>query len=544
VKKETRREAASSDDRAGQSAGSTDQSAGSTDQSVGSTDQAVDSTDQLALPRRFFSNTLWNYICYATSAATSLAVTPLLVHHLGHSAFGIWVLASSITAYLDLFQAGLDAAAIKLMAEDAYVRHERLLRTLNTAFAALIPFGILALGVGLVVSFFSPHLFRIPPGLQGQAVFVFSLLTISLAVSVPGDVIGGTLDAFQRWDLVSIANALFAIVSTGVMIGIVLNHGGLVPLASAFTAVSVSFFFVRWSMVRRIFPEARLRPRLVDRARLRSTVGLSGWFLIVDLSSTISGTSDLIVVGILFGARTAGLYAIGFKLAQVVSQLQGAFTITLFSHASATDRNKGREALKAVLADGTRIALLATFIPALALGILAYPGVRAWVGPGYRFSSEVLLVLVGGVALNSIFAPMEMVLSGAGRVRILSFIATCMAVSTVGLAIAFAHLFGPVGVAVGRLVTSVTFVPAWLVAGKLGLGFPPSRLARESLLPHVLPAVSSGGVLLLMRYTVADSIPGLVLSALAGVAVYVLVYLCVGATASERARVLQFVRRH
>lgn len=508
--------------------------------------QSVDSGNgsrQLALPKRFISNTLWNYLCYGATAAASLVVTPLLVHHLGHSAFGIWILASSVTTYLNLFQAGLDTAAVKLMAEDAYLRHERLLRTLNTAFAALIPFGVLALGVGLLVSVFSPHLFRIPPGLQGQAVFVFAMLTVTLAVSVPGDIFGGTLDAFQRWDLVSIANTLFAIVSAGVSILVVLHHGGLVPLAIGFSAVSVFFFFVRWRMVRRIFPEARLRPRLVDRSRLRSTINLSGWFLLTDLASTVTGTSDVVVCGIMFGPRTAGLYAIGFKLAQVVSEIQGAFSMTLLSHSSATDRNQGREALKAVLTDSTRVGLIASFLPALILGILAYPGVRAWVGPGYAFSSEVLVLLVCAAAVNSMFWPMEMVLSGAGKVRMLSIVESCIAVTTVILAVVFGLVLGPIGVAVGRLVAAVLFVPARFAIARAGLGVRALDLARASLLPNLLPAAVSAAVLLVLRYTLTYSIEGLVGTALAGAIAYVVMYLLVGATPSERTRFLAFVKR-
>jgi len=61
---------------------------------------------------------------------------------------------------------------------------------------------------------------------------------------------------------------------------IVIFGGGIVPLAIATTIISVSFQGVRWAMVRHIIPVARIRPRLIDRLRLRAAANISGWFLL------------------------------------------------------------------------------------------------------------------------------------------------------------------------------------------------------------------------------------------------------------------------
>src|SRR5271169_3894571 len=119
--------------------------------------------ERMALPARLGAGALLNYISQGSAAVAAIVVTPLLLHHLGRSAFGIWILASTVIGYLELFELGFGGAAVKLMAEDANVRPERAVRTLNTAFAILLPLGVLALGLGVVVSLLAPDLFTIPP---------------------------------------------------------------------------------------------------------------------------------------------------------------------------------------------------------------------------------------------------------------------------------------------------------------------------------------------------------------------------------------------
>jgi O-antigen/teichoic acid export membrane protein len=478
-----------------------------------------------------------NYVGQAAGGVSALVVTPLLLHRLGRPAFGIWVLASSVIGYLELFEFGFGGAAVKLIAEDAYVRPNRCLRTLNTALAVLIALGILALSLALLLAVFSPHLFRIPDGLRGQTVVTFAVLGLGLAVSIPGDVFGGALQGFQRFDLLSTANTLLVVSLTSLSLAVVLGGGGLVALAAASTIASISFHAVRWAMLRRIFPEARLRARLVDRARLRSTAQLSGWFLLRDVANTVTSTADLVVVSIIFGVRATAVYAVGFKLAQVAAQARGAYTVMLFPHASATARDDGTVGLRELIVRATRIAMVTSVLPALVLAVLAFPGIRQWVGPGYGTSARVLLVLVAASVVTSLVQPMATILSGGGQARTLSLLASGNAVCNLGLSILLAHLVGPVGVALGTLGGAVlVWVPSVLVSGARTVGVRPAELIRLSFLPHVVPALGTAGVLILLRDTIGDSIAGVAVAAAAGALTYLTLYLALAASPEERAR--------
>src|SRR5579863_2279510 len=150
------------------------------------------STRTSVLPKRFGKNVFMNYMAQGVTALAAVLVTPFLLHHLGKATYGLWVVASSSVAYLELFELGFGGATIKLVAEDASVRPERALRTLNTTFFVLLPLGVIALGAGVGLSFVLPHLVHTSAQREGVVLLVI-LLAFGLAVSIPGDTFGGAL---------------------------------------------------------------------------------------------------------------------------------------------------------------------------------------------------------------------------------------------------------------------------------------------------------------------------------------------------------------
>src|SRR5580704_10484996 len=152
------------------------------------------------LPARFGKNVFMNYAAQGLTALSAVVLTPILLHHLGKSTYGLWVVASGAVVYLELFELGFGGATTKLIAEDASVRPDSALRTLNTTFFVLLPLGLLALlgGVGLA---------------------------FALATSIPGDTFGGALVGHQRYDLLASANASMTFATAAVSIAVVVTGG-------------------------------------------------------------------------------------------------------------------------------------------------------------------------------------------------------------------------------------------------------------------------------------------------------------------------------
>jgi O-antigen/teichoic acid export membrane protein len=495
-----------------------------------------------ALPHRFGRNVAMNYAAQATAAVSAIVLTPLLLHHLGRSAFGVWVLASSVVVYLELFELGFGGATTKLIAENASARPEQALRTLNTTFFALIPLGLVAMVAGVGMAFAFPVVMHVPPHLHDQVIVVVLVLAFGLSVSIPGDTFGGALMGHQRYDLLGLSNSLLVASTFVASIVIVELGGGLIPLAVALTTIGILFHFVRFAMVRRVAKGTRISVHLADWSQLRSVMGLSGWFLLNGVLQAIYNACDVVVVGIVLGIRAAAVYGVASKLAVAATTGLDSLAAVFFPYASSVARNKDRGALTEITVDGTRAAMFVGMLICLLYVILASPGIRIWVGVGYGTSARVLVVLALAIALCSPIRVSTMVLAGSGRLPLVCGIRGVETVINLALSISLALVIGPVGVAVGTLgAILLVRLPGFLFVGGRAIGVPALTLVRRSVVPHLPPMVACAAVLLALRGVAGRSLAGLVLAVAAGTLVYTAVYFAVGATKGERRRALAAV---
>ncbi|HYP19597.1 MAG TPA: hypothetical protein VEY08_05935, partial [Chloroflexia bacterium] len=73
---------------------------------------------------QFLKNSISGYVSSATMIAIGLLLTPLLVRQLGHQAYGVWVLVTSLAIYLTLLDLGVADAVTRYVARARAV-HDR-----------------------------------------------------------------------------------------------------------------------------------------------------------------------------------------------------------------------------------------------------------------------------------------------------------------------------------------------------------------------------------------------------------------------------------
>jgi O-antigen/teichoic acid export membrane protein len=497
-----------------------------------------------ALPPRFGRNVLMNYAAQGTYALVALVLTPVLLHHLGKTTYGLWVVASGAVLYLELFELGFGGATTKLIAEDASVRPDAAIRTLNTTFFVLVPLGVIALFAGVGLAFALPHLVHVATSERGAELVIVIVLALGLAASIPGDTFGGALVGQQRYDLLASSNAAMSLITAALSIVVVVTGHGVVLLAIVTTVISMLFHLVRLSMVKRSLPGTRISPRLVDRVQRRHALHLSGWFLFQAILWAIYSTADVMVVGIVLGLKDAAIYAVGSKLAGAAISGLDSMAGVFFPSASAAARNDP-DALGDMALEGTRVTLVPGLMVSLVLVILASPGIRAWVGPGYGTSAAVLAVLAASTGLGSPVRALGNIMIGSGKLPLICVLKSAEVAVNVILSVTLALAIGPVGVAVGTLGGILLVrLPSYLVAGCRSTGVPLSTFLRRAVAPNILPACGCAAVLLALRRVAGHSIPQLFLVAAVGCVVYVALYLASGAARGERQRGLAFVTRH
>jgi O-antigen/teichoic acid export membrane protein len=405
------------------------------------------------LPQRFKRNVLSNYGGAAVSLLIALGVTPILVRGLGKEAYGVWGLATSAIAYFGLLQLGFGRAAVRHIAAD----HERgdtdrLQAVIATsAFSLLIP-GAFVLLISPGLAFLFPVVFHVPHSLVVPAMVLVALSAIDLACSIPSDTFGATLIGLQRYDLLNVTVASTSIAQAAGWVVVIALGGGLIPLGVSMLAFSLAGQASRYLFAHRILQIDVLKPRFFDRKLVRPLLSMSGWIAVNEVSDTIVGEIDAIVVGIVVGVPEAAIYIVGQKLARLV----GSFTFPVqgmfYPHAARLAAAGDREGLRNTVFAGTRISIAVATPLMLVLAVLAKPALNAWVGPGYDSAAPVIIYLSGVVVVSTISRTLVYVLRGMGDVKVPALCGLFEAGLNLPLSIGLGLTIGFQGVALASLI--------------------------------------------------------------------------------------------
>src|SRR5688500_587998 len=325
------------------------------------------------LPRRFLRNSISNYLNTGTAAVVALAMTPVLANGLGPERYGIWAFAGSLALYLALFEFGFGAATIRYVATYSAVGDMVMVRrAVTTSFWTLAIPGVFALLLGGAVAYWFPAIFGdLDPETARAAQIVILVVSLDLAISIPGDTFGGVLLGMQRYDL---TNATLIVTAVAQAIGwvVVLATGGdLVELAVVTVALSLLGQLSRFLIARRLLSGITLHPRNFDRGLIKPFARLSVWLAVTEASLLAVARLDTIIVGLVVGLPAAGIYAVGQKIPLAVNMLLGPTTKLFFPHSADLAARADTAALRGAFVIGNRISLALALPLCLTFALLA-----------------------------------------------------------------------------------------------------------------------------------------------------------------------------
>jgi O-antigen/teichoic acid export membrane protein len=407
------------------------------------------------LPRGFRRSVTSSYLRTVAQAVVALVLTPVLVHGLGKTEYGIWTLVLSLAVYLELFEFGLGAATVKSVAEDeARGDRERTRRSIATSFWMLAVPGVAALLFGGLIAAVFPLVFDIPATSDAATRILVLLIALDLAISIPSDTFGNTLMALQRYDLINLTLVVVLFAQAIAWAVVMALDGGLVALGVVTVVLSLAGQLSRFLIVRRLMPGISVSPRLVDRERVRPLAGLSVWYALAELSTLVIARLDVVVVGLVVGVPEAAVYAVGQKLAFLAQQAIQPITLTFFPHASELAARRDREGLRATILTGTRVSMAVAGPITITLALLAEPTLRVWVGDDFAEGSLVVVYLAAATAVSALTRTGFEMLQGAGIARPAALVSVFEATLNLSLSIVLGRSMGLQGVALATLIAA------------------------------------------------------------------------------------------
>lgn len=444
-------------------------------------------------------NVAGRYAAFVVDAVVGLVLLPFNVSHLGSAAYGIWMLASSVTIHFSILDLGFGGAFVRFVARYRARRDPGALNEVaSTLFFVYAGAGLLVYIIVAVVAFNLGALFRLTPEQAEVGRWLLLIIGVQVALNFPFSVFGGVVNGFQRYNV----NAGVAIASSvavaAVNIGVLVAGYGLVPLVLATTSVRVVTYIAYWRNAARTYPALRLSPSLFRRKRLRELMGFSVYSLLIDMGFRLNYQVDQLVIGTFLGVAPIAVWAPASRIVTVVQQLTNQLNAVLFPVVVDSDAVARADRLRRIFLHGTRLSLAMVLPIGVTLVALADPLIHAWVGSRVsemQGSVPVLQILSMAVIIRVGAGTATTLLKGGGMHRLMASVSMATGIVNLVVSVALVRPLGLIGVALGTLVPVVCSTCFFVYpAACRRVELPLRTLAAQAIWPALWPALTLGAV--------------------------------------------------
>jgi O-antigen/teichoic acid export membrane protein len=395
-----------------------------------------------------------NWASVGINLVVAFVMSPFLVHALGDSRYGLWVLVLSVTGYMGLLDSGLRVSIVKHTAErNARGDVDGLNRILFTALSLYGSLGAVVVLASFVSSFFFEHIFAVAPADVPVGRVLTVIAGLNVALSLPLGVFGSLLAGLQRYDRLTSSGIIVLLLRTIAIVVAVKSGMGLITLGWIHVASQLLSGAILFHMAARAFPQLSLYPRRLERATMRVLYNYSGFILLNNVATFLLFYSGEVLIGMFIGAAEVTVYAIARSLVQYLSTIIGSMAQVFHPYASDQHARGNPGAVLDALIMGTKSSLLIALPIGVAFVIVGPTFIGLWMGAEYGRSAGLLLAwltvpqivwLSQSTATN--------ILLGVGRHRTIAMLNVVTGLAAILGSVALVPVFGSVGVAAGAAV--------------------------------------------------------------------------------------------
>jgi O-antigen/teichoic acid export membrane protein len=476
---------------------------------------------------RFFHSVMWSWLGVAVTLFTGFVLNPYLVHKLGHVGAGVWALIFSVLDNVWMMDLGFRSATLKYTAHyRALGQPEKVNQTINTGFAFS--------GSGCLIAIFAALLFaravtrfeNISPEYADVFTRLLMMVGVGTAIGSVFNLLSATLEGFQRFDLTSriwITSVTFRAVG---MVAVLASGHGLIDMGKVSIAALAVTYTLTFLAVRRVFPQFRLSPRMVNYETFRQMLGygLHTFGATIGLQGLNQG-APILIGHFAPSAAYVAYFTYPLRLFQYSADMVGRVGMITGSH---TAELAAKEDFSGIARLGVLVNryCFMLFMP-LTLGVLLYGRqlFSAWIDPRFAaMCAPILPVMALGITLGTVAQfNSSSILYGLGKHQGYAYsliVEAALCLSGLWWAIPRYGIQGAAWVTSGLLVLNRGLVLSWLLCRALRFD-----MGKYLAGIYVSPVVAAIPVLLIAPW-IKQRIPGanLLQIAIAGVLMAAIYY--------------------
>lgn len=282
-------------------------------------------------------NGFFGLVGFAIPTITLFIAYPILIHGLGKDAFGIYVLATSLTGALSILDFGISAAAIRFIAQDTGSGNN--VAAGDIFVSSLYFYGALGMAGMVATWFLAPWLvafFPFDPTITAIAIDVFRAAALQMPAALMLPVLIALFKGVSRFDYGAAATSLLAVATYApAAIGLTffsMNVVSMTALGAAsttlvFAVMTTASFALCWEqgIILRAFPSTQAYRRLF------------GFGSVMAVNSVIAVAVTQLpkyLIGIFIGSGAVSIYTLVFTVLSKAQLLVSSVTEVIFPFAS------------------------------------------------------------------------------------------------------------------------------------------------------------------------------------------------------------------
>ena len=473
-----------------------------------------------------------NWIAQVANILLMLFLSPFIVHTLGKVQYGVWCLLTVFTGYMGLLDLGIRAGTGRfVMVYLAKGDHKRVNDTLRTSLGFFSAISVLVFAAAVGVGWLFPSFFAsVPAKHHGTIQVLLILVAIQIWLTACRTAISSVLAAHERFDLARGGDLLNLAVRAVLTVWLLSAGYGLVGLMISVLAQAVLGTGVTYLLAKRVYPQLRVWPLALKRARLRELFGFGIAAFAATMAARLTVQTNQLIIGAAVSVAEVTTYAVGTMLTFHFSNFVLQIARSLFPavQRAATQGKTGE--VRWLLLRQVRLALLIGILGYVGFVVLGEGFIRLWMlGPKFPEASvvratEVMRLMAASNAALLLMTGAPELLTAVGRIRSYAAISVFAAVLSVTMVLVFLLVFGwgVAGAALALLISRALVrvpVTTWYACHTVGINWASFMLralgraavacglfaASLALVQHLVPATSWGafvlqGVLALVAY--------------------------------------------
>jgi len=407
--------------------------------------------------RHIARNVLYNWFGTIATMAVGLFLSPFIIHRLGNVAYGVWVLAIGVMAYLGLLDLGMQSAVLRFVSKGHTQNdHQGASEAISAALWVRLQISalILVLSAGLAAVF--PLIFKVPAELAGDARKAILLTGVKMAITMSIGVVAGVLSALNRYDLQNYLSMVQTAVRVIGVVAVLRTGHGIVAIAVCeLIAVLIYNALLVW-VAHRLYPQLQILLNKPKRETLKRIWTYSSYAFLTTVAIQLIYQTDYIVVGKFVSVAAVTYYAIGYSLCSYTSQAINSMGATFVPAASTYEAAGDTNSLLMLYKNGTRATLAVSLPILITLMVRGRSFIGLWMGPQYSHSSGTVLIILCSTFLF-VFAnrTAQAIAFGVEKHKMGAIWAIGEGVVNLSLSIVLARRYGIYGVAIGTAIPSL-----------------------------------------------------------------------------------------